>query len=54
MAPTVGDKPAKGNIGSVMADVVSLKSSESASTTKFLREIRHLVYIRQPALHNAG
>jgi len=33
--PPKGDKPAKDNIGSVMADVISLKSRESASTTKF-------------------
>ncbi len=33
--PSTGDKPASGNIGSVMAGVASLKSRESASTTRF-------------------
>ena len=33
--PSTGDKPASGNIGLVMAGVASLKSRESASTTRF-------------------
>jgi hypothetical protein len=33
--PRTRHKPAKGNIGSVMADVVSVKSSESPLATKF-------------------
>jgi len=33
--PSTGDRSASGNIGSVMAGVASLKSRESASTTRF-------------------